>query len=422
MSKLCRHAGAWLADRRAGIAMSFGLMAPALVMAVGFSLDFAGAIHQDRKLQEIADQAAIAAARELAVGRPKAAQVQAVAESYVAAALGSTGASPVAVTTSMIPDDGSITVRLQQDRDYNFSGLFSIEPPASWAEATARFVGSAKLCVVALGAANQDGLVMTKEAEIVAGGCGVYSNSEHKELSINMADHTTLTGAFTCAVGGIKQRDGAIIHGSATTDCPVFPDPLSARPKPVATPCKFPKRLVLTTGKYNLPAGRYCGGLEVTGNAEAILDGGEYTMQDGSLVVSGSANLVGSYSGFYFTGKNSGFQLLDNAVVELSAPKTGRMSGILFWKDPMAKVNHAYRISTNYARKLVGTIYLPGAELVVESDTSVAKNSAWTALVAESIKSTKKSKIFLNTNYDSTDVPVPKGFDDPSRRQIYLTD
>lgn len=238
-----------------------------------------------------------------------------------------------------------------------------------------------------------------------------------------MADDAQLKAAFTCAVGGIQQQGSATIYGNATTDCPVFPDPLASRAKPtIPGSCLYKSRLVMKTGNYILTPGRYCGGLEITGDASVSMIGGEYIMQGGTLTVSGNATLVGSYVGFYFTGNNSGFRILDNAVVELGAPKLGAMSGILFWKDPTIKNGHTYQISSNYTRKLVGTVYLPGAQINIESNTSVAKNSAWTAIVAESIHSTNFSQVYLNTDYDSTDVPVPKGFDDPTRRQIYLTD
>lgn len=417
------RARAYRDDLTAGIAISFGLAVPAVVIAVGFSLDYAGAIFQDRKLQDIADQAAIAGARELAVGRPNKVQIQAVAQSFVAAALGPNGQTPVSVTTSIEETSSSVTVELRQGRAFKFGALLLGDPAAAFAQATARFVGSTKMCVVALGTANQDGLDMKKQSGISAGGCGVYSNSSHPSRSVAIADDAQLTAAFTCAVGGIQQQGSATIHGSATTDCPVFPDPLAARAKPtIPANCLYKSRLVMKTGNYTLTPGRYCGGLEISGDASVTMIAGEYIMQGGTLVVSGNATLIGTYVGVYFTGNNSGFSFLDNSVVELGAPKLGSMAGILFWKDPNANKGHSYQISSNYTRKLVGTVYLPGAQLIVESNTSVAKNSAWTAIVAESVHSTNFSQVYLNTDYDNTDVPVPKGFDDPTRRKIYLTD
>lgn len=179
MSDWRSHTRAYRDDSKAGIAISFGLAVPAVVIAVGFSLDYAAGIYQDRKLQDVADQAAIAAARELAVGRPKQTQVQAVAQSFVAAALGPNGEAPVSVATSIEDNTSSVTVELRQERVFKFSGLLLRDPAGAFASATARFVGSTKMCVVALGTANQDGLVMNKQSGISAGGCGVYSNSSH---------------------------------------------------------------------------------------------------------------------------------------------------------------------------------------------------------------------------------------------------
>ena len=58
---------------------------------------------------------------------------------------------------------------------------------------------------------------------------------------------------------------------------------------------------------------------------------------------------------------------------------------------------------------MVGTIYVPTGELRVDGAANVGRKSAYTAIVAETIRIYGGPHIVLNTSYDETDVPVPDG-------------
>lgn len=62
-----------------------------------------------------------------------------------------------------------------------------------------------------------------------------------------------------------------------------------------------------------------------------------------------------------------------------------------------------------FARNLLGTIYLPVSVLNIDSSALVADQSAYTAIVTKSLQLQSGPDLVLNTNYDLTDVPVPKG-------------
>ena len=64
---------------------------------------------------------------------------------------------------------------------------------------------------------------------------------------------------------------------------------------------------------------------------------------------------------------------------------------------------------TGDARTLIGTIYLPRGSLLVDAKQPVAEQSAYTAIIAQSIELNSGPNLILNTNYDSSDVPVPSG-------------
>ena len=60
-------------------------------------------------------------------------------------------------------------------------------------------------------------------------------------------------------------------------------------------------------------------------------------------------------------------------------------------------------------RTLLGTIYLPKAELHVEAERAIADQSAYTAIVADTMRLYGGPHLILNTRYNDTPVPVPGG-------------
>jgi len=68
-----------------------------------------------------------------------------------------------------------------------------------------------------------------------------------------------------------------------------------------------------------------------------------------------------------------------------------------------------FSISSDNARKLLGTIYLPKASFYVDANKPVPDLSAYTVVVARQIELSAGPNLVLNANYGNTDVPVPKG-------------
>ncbi|TGE00321.1 hypothetical protein EU555_10590, partial [Methylobacterium nonmethylotrophicum] len=69
-----------------------------------------------------------------------------------------------------------------------------------------------------------------------------------------------------------------------------------------------------------------------------------------------------------------------------------------------------YRIISDNARTMLGTIYLPAGRLIIDSSKPVADQSAYTVIVARLINLYEGPNLYLNANYGATSVPVPDGF------------
>jgi hypothetical protein len=115
--------------------------------------------------------------------------------------------------------------------------------------------------------------------------------------------------------------------------------------------------------------------------------------------------IYGDEVSFYFADDTAGLDFHDKGVVELSAPKTGPMAGILFYSMISGE---KFKISSDSARKLLGTIYLPHADLEISGGGKVAQESAYTVILARRIK-VDSSNLVRNADYAASDVPVPQG-------------
>ena len=83
------------------------------------------------------------------------------------------------------------------------------------------------------------------------------------------------------------------------------------------------------------------------------------------------------------------------------------MAGLLFYEDRNNPLGVSHRITSNNARVLLGTIYLPRSTLLIDANSPVADQSAYTAIVAERLILDAGPDLVLNSDYGSTDIPVP---------------
>ncbi|MEL6753746.1 MAG: hypothetical protein AAFO57_06955, partial [Pseudomonadota bacterium] len=157
-----------------------------------------------------------------------------------------------------------------------------------------------------------------------------------------------------------------------------------------------------------LNPGVYCGGITITGGT-ANLNSGVYVMKDGSLTVWQGGSITGTNVGFFMTGPLSTITFTGSSTVSLTAPKTGSMAGMLFFEDPSAPVSTYHTISSDNARRLVGTIYLPASKLLIQGNDPIADQSEYTIIVARVFELKEGPNLVLKTDYALSDIPVPDG-------------
>lgn len=385
----------------------FGLAAGTLAVAGAGALDYATMVSVRTDLQAAADSAATAAARELYVMKANDTLVRSVANSIASAKLVTEGlVTSFKVDATVNRERTAVTATITSKPKVHFSALMGSTDPTISVEATAQILGSGRICMIGLEKSKPQAISLEQSAHITANKCAVFSNSTHSG-GLKAKNSSRLTSELTCSAGGISGST-ANFNPVPETDCPQIPDPLASRPAPPVGGCTKSK-LTLSSGSHTLFPGVYCDGLKITKTANVKLRPGVYVIKDGPLVVEKTARFVGKYVGFYFTGDKATFKFTKDSLIDIGAPKDGPMAGLLFFGDRGNKAGKKYRIESNNARTLLGTIYLPKGDLEIEASNPVADKSAYTVVVALGIKLAAGPEFVLNSDYDGTDVPVPAG-------------
>lgn len=393
------------ADPAGAVNLIYALMLPALMAIGGGGVNMANFFRERTDIQSIADETAIAAARELNLSRSDSREVGAFATSLARERLDA--ADGYTVDAKVLPDRGGVRVEISGAVRPSIPVPFFGEGWSLAVTATARVTPGPPLCALALEETGDAALLLRDTARLTARECAVQSNST-AATGLAATEHSALTTLFTCSSGGMTGPRGNYTP-HPVVDCPPIQDPLGARPAPsVPSGCTETDKVV-PLGAAILKPGVYCGGLKIGPAAAVVLQPGTYVMKDGPLEVADLGSLVGTNVGFHLVGARSTFTFAPLSVVTLVAPKKGGLAGILFFEDRDAPLLRTHRISSNQAQVLLGTFYLPRGRLVVDSRLPIALKSAYTIVVARKIELLSTVDLVLNARYDETDVPVPAG-------------
>lgn len=408
--------GAWAARnfwrgsaraRDGNVALAFGLLLPVLLAAGGAAVDTALYASARSALQEIADASALAGGREYLLNKSSAKLVkeraQTVANRMIGAEPELAGAEARA---SADVNRRAVTVSISYGyRPTLFIAMIK-SPIMLNVKATAEVSGGTNICVIGLHQQNGDTVKLDDSALLSGKDCSVFSNSTDPH-GIVVNGLARIESAFICSAGGYD-GPGAAFNPLPVTDCPRREDPLAGYSEPPVRSCDH-TALQLLDFKGRLSPGVYCGGLVIDGASDVDFEPGIYVMKDGEFQVKDVSRISGDETGFFFHGAGARLMFEDKASVSLSAPESGDMAGILFWRSKTATGSGVFEVKSNFVDRLVGTIYLPKSEFYVSVTAEVAEASAYTAIIADQIWLVGKSRLVLNTDYALTPVPPPPG-------------
>ena len=402
---LSGYVACFLRSASGSIVVPFAVAAPVLLAASGLAIDYATLQMKVAELQAAADASALGAAKEMALAGSSDAAIKAVATSYVESEFGDSE-SVVTSTADIDRKAGTLRVALEEPWTPTFAQFLNADITPIRVDATASLVGSTNVCVLTLAASLPRGISMDMKARLKANGCAVYSNSTTPTgIWLHLA--SSVSASLVCTAGGYFALTTAI-DPKPTTDCPAVPDPLIGRAAPAVGSCDK-TGFTIFSGTKVLSPGTYCGGITISGTASVTFDPGTYIIKDGKFTVDKKAKVSGEHVGFYLAGKNSLIDFSDDASVTLTGALDGEMAGLLFFEDRSVSLGRTHHIKSTNVDVLTGTIYLSRGKLLIDPNSQIAEDSAYTAIIVRQLELTEGPELVLNSDYGATDVPVPAG-------------
>jgi hypothetical protein len=231
----------------------------------------------------------------------------------------------------------------------------------------------------------------------VNSGCGLLVDSS-SSTGLSVVGNVQITAPSIGVVGGYSSGGNSTL--SPTPKVGVIPasDPLAAVQAPTVGSCAHTNfSLSGNNGSsgspYQLYAGTYCGGITVHGNATLFFNAGTYVLAGGGMSISANTTMTGTGVTFYNTTGTGGYGAIlfsGNSTVNLSAPTSGPLTGILFFQDRSIPSSGAASTFTgNSSSTFDGAIYFPttsvsfhgnssanGYSIVVANELSLSGNSS----------------------------------------------
>lgn len=421
-----RVAGQLKRDVRGVIAIKFALAVPAVALLAVGAIDLMAVNTTRDRLQDLADSAALAGAPSLSLATDGAAARERASAFFLGQMTQWSNPPDVEPSYSIIDQGGQRALRVVV-KGHRSSFFGNMLPPGGWnftAQATATTVGLVPLCVLVTGGSLDKGLSLKQSPRMAAPGCMVHSNQDIEVTG------GSISAARVQAVGTAT----GIISPTPGTGAARIGDPFAGMDLNSNKPCDVNVvagglvsaslgsangvSVRVSSGVTRLPAGVHCGVMLFDGTSELILEPGDHWFIGSVLTLSGSAKLTGRDVVLFFD-KPSRFDFSQQARVNLSGRETGPYAGLVM--GATRDNTQIFRVTADNVEALLGVIYIPEARLVIDGSAAVARDSAWTVIVAKYLELKGAPTLFINANYNTSSVPVPAGVG-PSTGGAHLVD
>ena len=440
----------FLRDARGTIAVKFALCLPVLAVISLGAIDL-NAVHTERsRLQAIADSAALAGGRELALAVDELGPIQR-AEAFVHSHLSewetAPNVKPDIQVIVMTGDHRALRVRLAGKRPSFFGDLL---PPGGWnldVDAVASPVSIAPLCVLTHGVDEKASLLLSDRAKIEAPVCLLHSNQ-----TVVAGGFSSIRAATTQAVASARGNiQRAPQQGAPPIEDPYLDvDPRTSQTCPTVAG-KPKKRPIEIKKSQTLTAGLHCDDYLVKGDAILTLAAGEHHFVGSRLILKDRARLTGDDVVLVFD--DAAFDFLDQSRVTLSGRRAGPLAGFVIIglrpqtvrcpKPPRGddddddededdedddddeggdvgaeiddvrpddcSLGSEFLMASDNVEGLEGVIYFPVSRLIVQGTDRIAEASDWTVMVVQSLEIRGSPTLVINADYSGAVVPVPAG-------------
>ena len=390
-------------DRKRGqrgqIALITALVAAPVSIAVVFAVELTALSGERAKMQAAVDAAALAGAREIGVSGGAERNIKALTEGF---AKEQTQQIIPHIRTSFTAEQlpgGAVQIDGVGVRNSFFGNLVPKGGFVIKVRALAEALNQQPLCVVGTGSTTVTLAIDGKErSRISAPNCVVHANA-----NIELSD-TAQIEAGTIQTSGIATGTG--FSPEANNGALVLRDPFISRriKRKTACPAGVVETREISSGVLKLRPGVVTIRYSAKGMGEIRMAAGDYWFCQ-PLTIEEQASLSGDNVVLIF--ENGALNATGNAKVSLTGRRSGKWTGFVLVSARENETDTA--ISSASVDRLLGTIYLPNSNLLVNARGTVAENSLWSVVIARTIALTGDSTLVINDNYAGSGVPVPKG-------------
>lgn len=355
-------------------------------------------------MQTAADSAAMAASEELSYGDfVKAGKADASTNGYT----DGTGGITVAINNppSSGPNSSNsayVEAVVTGSEPTYFLRVLGVNSMTVSARAVA-YEGNGPSCIYVMDP-SASGALSTNGNVNVQSSCGLMVNSSSSS-GLTAVGNVTIKAPSIGVVGNYSLGGNASLTPTPKTGIIAATDPLASVAAPTVGSCahtnlSFNGNTGSSGAPYQLYQGTYCGGITVHGNAWLHFNAGTYVLAGGGMNISANTVMSGTGVTFYNTTGTGGYGAITmngNSTVNLSAPTTGPLAGILFFQDrSIPKTGAASTLSGNSSSTFDGAVYFPTTTLSFNGNSSA---NGYSIVVAN--KLTLVGNASLGSNYSS---------------------
>ncbi len=387
----------FLAEKDGHFALVTALMAVPLVIGVGIAVDMSAMTRTTKAMQSSLDSAALAAVipGNMTIAEREAFAEKVFFENY------SGDARPEILTKAT---HNRVDIHGTVEYENLFLNIFDHKNSSevSKSAAAVRTVEDV-ICVMTLDDSENRSLTFEKNAKFSAPGCSVQVNSSSRQALSSTGKYSPTAGSI-CVVG---EAQGNVSKG-IKEGCSEIDDPYAGKTFNDTSPCTYGPVNLMSFSSFQdlmivgepdaiLNPGVYCGGLHIY-DSNVRLRPGTYVMRDGSLTVGQYSKVEGDGVTFVFTGDQSTLYTYGDVKMDLTAPMTGDLAGLIFFQDPDSSVGETSIIKGGVDMKLVGTSYFPTQNLYIGGVGVMGAASPAMAFIAENITFTSDIETVLTAH------------------------
>lgn len=360
---------------RGNVLIATAAVMPLMIGAVAVGVDVTQWALTKRRLQRLADSAAVAGAYAL--------QWNTAAKTAAERSLQNDSRIPFssAPIIENAPTVGTyagnmkaVRVRLTSSPNLPFVSYFMSGNTELPAEATAAIVPDPKYCMMALERGTTPGV--TFEGSSVLGlDCGLGSNSQGTP-SVSAEGSSTIKATVVGGVGTIPSVSNFSSGTELLSYQPPFEDPYAHLPPASSYAKNCSSALVVEgNGRTNLKPGCWSG---MTIKGTVNFAPGTYVINSSQLLIESKANITGENVTFILTGPDPStiatLTIQGGATIQLSPPTGGNtFKGVLFYQDRTAA--HAINyVGGGSNSKISGSIYFPKQSLQFTGNSGLDTN------------------------------------------------